>query len=132
MDTKELHCPNCAAPLKVPPGEVDVLCEFCESRLTFVPSTQEMEVVRTREEMKRKERVEVQRLQLQKQLEQEEAQRWRQTAAQVAIATLPVVGTAMGRSLFSAALGRWRGCMPCGCLLPLLAAAAALAAVLFM
>lgn len=131
MDAKELHCPNCSAPLKVPPGEVDVLCEFCESRLTFVPSTQEMEVVRTREDMKRKERVEVQRLQLQKQLQQEETERWRQTAAQVAISTLPVVGTAVGRGLFRAALGRGRGCMGCGCLLPLLLGLAALAALFF-
>lgn len=128
MDTKPLHCPNCSAPLKVPPGEVDILCEFCESRLTFIPSTQEMEVVKTREDMKRKERVEVQRLQLQKELQQEETARWRQTAAQVAISALPVVGTAVGRGLFSAALGRWRGCLPCGCLLPLLVAAIALAA----
>jgi len=128
MDAKELHCPNCSAPLKVPPGEVDVLCEFCESRLTFIPSTQEMEVVRTREDMKRKERVEVQRLQLQKELQQEETERWRQTAAQVAISTLPVVGTAVGRGLFRAALGRGRGCLGCGCLLPLLFGLLALAA----
>jgi hypothetical protein len=128
MDAKELHCPNCSAPLKVPPGEVDVLCEFCESRLTFVPSTQEMEVVRTREDMKRKERVEVQRLQLQKQLQQEETERWRQTAAQVAITALPVVGTAVGRGLFRSALGRGRGCLGCGCLLPLLLGLAAMAA----
>jgi hypothetical protein len=131
MDAKELHCPNCSAPLKVPPGEVDVLCDFCESRLTFIPSTQEMEVVRTREDMKRKERVEVQRLQLQKQLQQEETERWRQTAAQVAISTLPVVGTAVGRGLFRAALGRGRGCLGCGCLLPLLLGLAALAALFF-
>ncbi len=129
MDAKELHCPNCSAPLKVPPGEVDVLCDFCESRLTFIPSTQEMEVVRTREDMKRKERVEVQRLQLQKQLQQEETERWRQAAAQVAISTLPVVGTAVGRGLFRAALGRGRGCLGCGCLLPLLAGLATLAAL---
>lgn len=131
METKELHCPNCSAPLKVPPGEVDVLCEFCESRLTFVPSTQEMEVVRTREEMKRKERVEVQRLQLEKELQQEEAAQWRQTAAQVAIAALPVVGTAVGRGMFNAVLQRGgRGCLGCGCLLPILGALAALAAYL--
>ncbi|OYW01813.1 MAG: hypothetical protein B7X11_03880, partial [Acidobacteria bacterium 37-65-4] len=94
-------------------------------------STQEMEVVRTREEMKRKERVEVQRLQLQKQLQEEEAARWRQAAAQVAISTLPVVGTALGRDLFRAALGYRRGgCLGCGCLLPLLVGLAALAAVI--
>ena len=108
-----------------------MLCDFCESRLTFIPSTQEMEVVRTREDMKRKERVEVQRLQLQKQLQQEETERWRQTAAQVAISTLPVVGTAVGRGLFRAALGRGRGCRGCGCLLPLLLGLAALAALFF-
>jgi uncharacterized Zn finger protein (UPF0148 family) len=127
METKELHCPNCSAPLKVPPGEVDVLCEFCESRLTFVPSTQEMEVVRTREEMKRKERVEVQRLQMENELQREEAAQWRQTAAQVAIAALPVVGTAVGRGMFNSVLRRGgRGCLGCGCLLPILGALAAL------
>jgi hypothetical protein len=127
MDTKPLHCPNCSAPLKIPPGEVDVLCEFCESRLTFVPSTQEMEVVRTREEMKRKERVEVQRLQLEKELQQEEAARWRQTAAQVAISALPIVGTAVGRGAFHAVMrSRVGGCLGCGCLLPVVAALAAL------
>jgi uncharacterized Zn finger protein (UPF0148 family) len=133
METKELHCPNCSAPLKVPPGEVDVLCGFCESRLTFVPSTQEMEVVRTREEMKRKERVDVQRLQLQKQLQQEEAERWRQTAAHVAIAALPMVGTAMGRGLFNVALGRrGAGCLGCGCLTPVIGLLAAALAILFL
>jgi hypothetical protein len=89
-----------------------------------------MEVVRTREEMKRKERVEVQRLQLQKQLQQEETERWRQTAAQVAISALPIVGTVVGRGLFRAALGhRSGGCLGCGCLLPLLMGLAALVAV---
>lgn len=127
METRELHCPNCSAPLKVPPGEVDVLCEFCESRLTFVPSTQEMEVVRTREEMKRKERVEVQRLQMENELQREEAAAWRQTAAQVAISALPVVGTAVGRGMFNAVLRRGGGgCLGCGCLLPVVAALVAL------
>jgi len=91
-----------------------------------------MEVVRTREEMKRRERVEVQRLQLQKQLQQEETERWRQTAAQVAISTLPIVGTAVGRGLFRTALGRGRGgCLGCACLLPLLFGLAVLGAVFF-
>lgn len=121
METQTFHCPNCSAPLDVPIGETDVLCHFCASRLKFVPGAAELEVVRTREEMKYKERVEVQKAILQKQLQQEEAERWRQTAAQVAIATLPVVGTVVGRGLFRAALGRGRGCLGCGCLLAALA-----------
>lgn len=118
-----MHCPNCSAPLDVPMGETEVLCHFCSSRLRFTPGAEELEVVKTREEMKYKERVEVQKAILQKQLQQEEAQAWRQTAAQIAIAALPVVGTVAGRELFRAALGR-RGCLGCGCVLPILALAA--------
>jgi hypothetical protein len=75
--------------------------------------------------MKYKERVDVQKAILQKRLDQEEGERWRQTAAQVAISALPVVGTAIGRGLFRAALYR-RGCIGCGCLVPVLAAVGAL------
>lgn len=106
METESLQCPNCSAPLKVAMGETDVLCEFCESHLRRLPGASELEVVRTREEMKYKERVEVQKAVLQKQLDHEEGERWRQAAAQVAITALPVVGTAVGRGLFHAALGR--------------------------
>lgn len=122
MEPKDLKCPNCSAPLNVPLGETEVLCDFCESRMKFLPDSREMEVVKTREEMKYKERVEVRRIVLQKQLEQEEHEAWRRTAAQVAIQALPVVGTAVGRGLFRAALGRSGGCMGCGCLTVLLAA----------
>ncbi|MDH3744856.1 MAG: hypothetical protein OES47_07125, partial [Acidobacteriota bacterium] len=45
----------------------------------------------------------------------EEADRWRQTAAKVAIAAVPVVGRAAGRGLFNAALARGGGCLGCGC-----------------
>jgi hypothetical protein len=131
METEALACPNCSAPLNVAMGDTDVLCEFCESRLRRLPGAAELEVVKTREEMKYKERVEVRKAILHKQLEQEEAERWRQTAAQVAISALPVVGTAVGRGLFHAALGR-RGCLPCGCLLALLGALAALALALLL
>jgi hypothetical protein len=133
MEEKDLKCPNCAAPLHVPLGETEALCHFCESRLKFLPDGREMEVVKTREEMKYKERVEVRRLVLQKQLEQEEHEAWRHTAAQVALQALPVVGTAVGRGLFRAALGRSSGCLGCGCftsLLALLAGALGLLAVL--
>lgn len=116
MKDEAKHCPNCSAPLDVPMGETELVCPFCASRLRFVPEAGEIEVVRTREEMKYKERVAVQKLILQKQLEQEEAERWRQTAAQVAIAALPVVGSVAGRALFHAALGRRGGCAGCGCL----------------
>src|SRR5215472_8610279 len=114
METKTIHCPNCSAPLSVDLGETETLCPFCNSRLRLIPESGELEVVRTREEMKRKERVEVQRLILQKQLDQEEAERWRQTAARVAIASLPVVGDIAGRALFGAVMGE--GCVGCGCL----------------
>jgi uncharacterized Zn finger protein (UPF0148 family) len=122
------HCPNCSAPLDVPLGEVEMACPFCESRLRFLPEASELEVVKTREEMKYKERVEVHKLLMRKQLEQEEAERWRQTAAQVAIAALPMVGTAVGRGLFRAALGRRGGCLGCGCLSLALGIVAALTA----
>lgn len=131
METQSLSCPNCSAPLNVPIGETEVLCEFCESHLRRLPGASELEVVRTREEMKYKERVEVQKAILQKRLDQEEAERWRQTAAQVAIAALPVVGTALGRGLFSAVLYR-RGCLGCGCLLPVLGAAGLLVVFLLV
>ena len=113
-----VRCTNCSAPLDVPLGEVEVLCPFCGSRLRFLPGAAELEVVKTREEMKRRERVEVERAILEKQLRQEELARWRQTAAQVAIAVLPVVGARVGRTLFRTAVGETRG--GCGCLIALL------------
>jgi hypothetical protein len=125
METRTIHCPNCSAPLSVPLGETETLCTFCASRLRLIPGRDELEVVRTREEMKRRERVEVQRLILQKRLEEEEAERWRQTAARVAIASLPVVGDLAGRALFGAVMRRG-GCLGCGCL-PVLAIAAVVA-----
>ncbi len=121
-----LHCPNCSAPLVVELGQVEEICPYCASRLRFVPERAEMEVVRTREEMKYRERVAVQKLILQKQLEAEERERWRQVAARVAISALPVVGSAAGRAMFRAALGGEGGCLGCGC--ALLLGAAALAA----
>ena len=54
------HCPNCSAPLAVELGQVEVLCEFCDSRLRLIPGRDELAVVRTREEMKYRERVAVQ------------------------------------------------------------------------
>jgi hypothetical protein len=115
METRTIHCPNCSAPLAVPLGETETLCSFCVSRLRFIPEQGELEVVRTREEMKRQERVEVQRIILQKQLEAQETERWRQVAARVAIASLPVVGDVAGRALFGAVFSS-EGCLGCGCL----------------
>jgi uncharacterized Zn finger protein (UPF0148 family) len=131
METRTIHCPNCSAPLSVPLGETETLCAFCASRLRLIPGREELEVVRTREEMKRRERVEVQRLILQKRLQEEEAERWRQTAARVAIASLPVVGDVAGRALFGAVMRRG-GCLGCGCLpvLAVLAVAVTVAAAL--
>jgi uncharacterized Zn finger protein (UPF0148 family) len=110
------HCSNCSAPLEVELGQVEVFCEFCDSQLRIVPGEDELAVVRTREEMKYRERVAVQKAILRQRLEREEAERWRQTAAKVAIAALPVVGRSAGRGLFNAALQRGGGCLGCGCL----------------
>jgi uncharacterized Zn finger protein (UPF0148 family) len=114
MKPSSVHCPNCSAPLEVELGETEVLCPFCASRLRFVPGREELEVVRTREEMKYRERVAVQKAILQKRLRQEELARWRTTAANVAIAALPVVGEAAGKAAFRMALTRSRGA-GCGC-----------------
>ena len=67
-----------------------------ESRTLAIRATrsdlfEEMEVVRTREEMKYKERVAVQKEILRKRLEADEADKWRETAGKVAIAALPLV-----------------------------------------
>lgn len=116
MPEKITHysCPNCSAPVLLPLGEVDAICEYCGSHLRFLPSKQEMEVVRTREEMKYRERVAVQKALLEKNLRQEELARWRNTAGKVAIAALPVVGDVAGRALFRSALSR-EGSSPLGC-----------------
>jgi hypothetical protein len=81
-----------------------------------LPAENELEVVRTREEMKHRERVEVEKQILRNRLEQEEMDRWRQTAAKVAIAAVPIVGRTAGRAAFSAAAARGGGCGGCSCL----------------
>lgn len=110
------HCANCSAPLEVDLGQVEVFCEFCDSELKIIPGENELAVVRTREEMKYRERVAVQKAILRQKLEREEAERWRQTAAKVAIAALPLIGRSAGRGLFNAAMARGGGCFGCGCL----------------
>ena len=120
------HCPNCSAPLEVALGQVEVVCEFCASQLRIIPGKDELAVVRTREEMKYRERVAVQKTILRQKLEREEAERWRQTAAKVAIAAVPLVGRAAGRGLFNAALDKGSGCLGCGCLALLSVVVAAL------
>jgi uncharacterized Zn finger protein (UPF0148 family) len=121
------HCPNCSAPLAVELGQVEVLCEFCDSHLRLIPGKEELAVVRTREEMKYRERVAVQKEILRQKLEREEAERWRAVAAKVAIAAVPVVGRAAGRGLFAAAVDKGSGCLGCGCLVLLALVAGALA-----
>jgi uncharacterized Zn finger protein (UPF0148 family) len=117
METRTLGCPNCGAPLDVPLGEVEALCEYCRSKLRFVPEENELEVVKTREEMKHRERIEVEKQLLRNQLEKQEMDRWRETASRVAIAALPIVGRTAGRAAFNAAAGRaGGGCGGCGCL----------------
>jgi len=124
------HCPNCSAPLEVELGQVEVLCEYCDSRLELIPGRDELAVVRTREEMKYRERVALQKSILRQKLQREETERWRQTAAKVAIAAVPIVGRAAGRGLFNAALDKGSGCLGCGCL-GVLAAVGAVLLIVF-
>ena len=76
-------CPNCSAPLDVDLGQVEVFCEYCDSSLRLLPGKDELAVVRTREEMKYRERVAMRKAHLRQKLEREEAQKWRQKAAEV-------------------------------------------------
>ena len=128
MGEESRHCPNCAAPVDLGLGELETVCDYCRSRLRFVPDRQELEVLRTREEMKYRERIAVQREILNKQLRQEELAKWRETAGKVAIGALPVLGEAAGRALFRAVLGRGGCC--CGCLVALAALALGAASLL--
>ncbi len=126
MEPRHLGCPNCGAPLDLPLGEVEALCEYCASRLRFIPEDNELEVVKTREEMKHRERVAVEKEILRKRFEQEEMDRWRQTAAKVAIASVPILGCTAGRAAFNAALRRGGGgCGGCGCVVLIAALLAA-------
>ena len=122
------HCPNCSAPVDVALGEVEVFCEYCDSQLRFIPDAEELEVVKTREQMKHRERVAAQQQILRNKLHHEEMDRWRATAAKVAIAAVPVVGRTAGRVMFDQAISRGGGC-GCGCLAVLAALAAALLAL---
>lgn len=124
------HCANCSAPLATELGQVETFCDYCDSWLKVIPGEDELAVVRTREEMKYRERVAVQKAILRQKLEREEAERWRQTAARVAIAAVPLVGRAAGRGLFNAALKRGGGCVGCGCLVPVALLLAALGLLL--
>ncbi|MGD8441207.1 MAG: hypothetical protein PVG53_11765 [Holophagae bacterium] len=121
------HCPNCSAPVEVPLGEVEVICEYCDSQLRFIPDAEELEVVRTREEMKYRERVAVEKQILRDKLHREEMDRWRETAAKVAIAAVPIVGRTAGRAMFNQALSRGGGC---GCAVAIAAALGTLLALL--
>ena len=116
MDPENVGCPNCGAPLDLAIGETEVACDYCASLLRFVPEAEELEVVRTREEMKYRERVAVQKQIMRNKLEQEEMERWRQTAAKVAIAAVPIVGRTASRAAFDSALRHGGGCTGCGCL----------------
>ena len=116
METHHLGCPNCGAPLDLLIGEVEALCDYCASRLKFIPEDNELEVVKTREEMKHRERVEVEKQILRNRLKTEEMDRWRETAAKVAIAAVPIVGRTAGRAAFNSATRSGGGCGGCGCL----------------
>jgi len=116
MDPENIGCPNCGAPVELAIGDTEAVCDYCASLLRFVPGAEELEVVRTREEMKYRERVAVQQQILRNKLEQEEMERWRQTAARVAIAAVPIVGRTASRAAFDSALRHGGGCTGCGCL----------------
>ncbi len=124
METHHLGCPNCGAPLDLEIGEVEALCEYCASRLKFIPEDNELEVVKTREEMKHRERVEVEKQILRNRLKHEEMDRWRETAAKVAIAAVPIVGRTVGRAAFNSATRSGGGCGCLGLIAALLAAGA--------
>jgi len=115
-ETRSLKCPNCAAPIDVPLGEVEHYCAYCASHLRLLPGEEEMEVVRTREEMKHRERISAQQQILRNQMHHEEMDRWRQTAGRVVVSALPLVGEAAGKAMFRAAMTRGGGCLGCGCL----------------
>ncbi len=119
VEFRSVHCPNCSAPLEVPLGATEALCEYCQSHLRWVPGDEEMQVVRTREEMKYRERVAVRKAEMRQQMEQEEMERWRQVAGRVAIHAVPVLGDAAGRAVFRAAMARGGGCVGCGCVVVL-------------
>ncbi len=129
METRSLKCPNCAAPIAVPLGEVEHVCSYCGSALRLLPGEQEMEVVRRREEMRHRERVAAQQQVLRQQMHHEEMDRWRRTAGQVAVSALPLVGEAAGKAMFRAAVARGSGCLGCGCLGAIAALLATLALV---
>jgi hypothetical protein len=116
--------------MSVPLGETEMDCASCDSRVRFLPDSDEMQVVRAREEVKSRERVTVAQARMRQQLEAEELERWRQTAAKVAIAVLPVIGRGAARSLFEVALGGRGGCLGCGCVLPILMLLAGFASAL--
>ena len=128
-ETRHLGCPNCGAPLDLPIGEVEKFLRVCASRLKFIPEDNELEVVRPRKEvMKHRERVEVEKQILRNRLE-EEMDRWRETAAKVAIAAVPIVGRTAGRAAFNSAArsgGGWAGGGCLGLIAALVAAGAML------
>jgi hypothetical protein len=128
-ETRSMKCPNCSAPMEVPLGEVEMTCSYCESGIRFIPGSEEMEVVRTREELKSRERLAAEQERIRKEHERQESEAWRKTATDVALKALPVIGGSAGRALYRAALGRRRGCLGCGCALPFVVAALSTAAV---
>jgi hypothetical protein len=115
VETRNLKCPNCGAPTELALGEVEALCQFCGSRVAHLPGEGELEVVRTREEVKARERLDVERLEQQRRLRELEGERWRQAAGKVAAAVLPALGRSAGRAAAEAVLARGGGCLGCGC-----------------
>ncbi len=131
-DIVTLDCPNCGAPASAPLGEVETFCEHCGSQLRLLPDDRELEVVRTRENMKRRERVAIKKAILEKEFAKEEMDKWRETAGKVAIAALPIVGDVASRALLRTVINRGGGC-GCSCLAIVAAVVAAIVGgVLFL
>jgi hypothetical protein len=132
-DPEIRKCPNCAAPLDAAIGDVEDICEYCGSLIRLIPEAEELEVVRTREDMKRRERVAIQKEKLRRHVEQQEMERWRRAAAGVALRAMPIIGDAAGRAVFRGAMGRGGcGCIGCSVFLWLTVGSALTAATLAM
>jgi hypothetical protein len=132
-DPEIRKCPNCAAPLDAAIGDVEDICEYCGSLIRLIPEAEELEVVRTREDMKRRERVAIQKEKLRRHVEQQEMERWRRAAAGVALRAMPIIGDAAGRAIFRGALRRGGcGCIGCGLLVVLATGSAVSAAAMLL
>jgi len=114
-------------------GEVEVDCDYCDSRVRLLPGSDEMEVVRTREELKSRERVTLEQERLRRQVSRRRPSAGARPPRAWPLPRCPCWAAARVAPR-RRALRRPGGCLGCGCLLPLallLAAGSALAAALW-